>query len=78
MNVKIGRIMFELTENDRILDNGACYQLITRKIGRPFEQQNPKLSKVLFKKLLKKGSLVLANEKYKGMFNEYDLYKINK
>lgn len=57
--MKIGRYDFEINENDVIFDNSFCYQLITRYCngGRP------RMSKLLFKKLLKQGVLYLTDER---------------
>lgn len=31
MDFKIGRYVLDINEKDIILDNGACYQIITKK-----------------------------------------------
>ena len=47
LNLKIGRNIYEITEADRFLDNGACIQLITQSKERVSwgHQQQPTLSK---------------------------------
>lgn len=82
MNLKIGRREYKLTEKDRILFNGACYQLITRNNERSFwKPQSMVVSKTRMEKLIKSGEMILAKEKYKstisGFTTEYDLYMIN-
>ena len=33
VKLKVGRNIIELDEKDLILDNGSCYQIITKKVG---------------------------------------------
>ena len=33
VKLKVGRNIIELDEKDLILDNGACYQIVTKKVG---------------------------------------------
>lgn len=53
MELKVGRRIIDIDENDYILDNGACYQIITKKIGSGFNQISPLMSKKLFNELKK-------------------------
>lgn len=39
MELKVGRRIIDIDENDLILDNGACYQIVTKKIGTGFTIQ---------------------------------------
>lgn len=32
VKLKVGRKILDISENDLILDNGACYQIITQRI----------------------------------------------
>jgi hypothetical protein len=71
MEVKCGRRMFNCTSENLILDNGACYQLITQKsITQNFDNRynwdrfSPVVSKTLFKKLLKEGKIRKSKKKY--------------
>ena len=57
--MKIGRYEFDINENDVIMDNGSCYQLITRKAGHGFEKTAPIISRTLFNKLLKEEKIYL-------------------
>ena len=57
--MKIGRYGFDIDEDDKIMDNGACYQLVTRKVGYGFNKIAPIVSKTLFKKLLKEEKIYL-------------------
>lgn len=56
MFIKIGRHEYEITENDRFMDNEACIQLLTQSSetsswGR---RPNPVMSKKLASEFLKK------------------------
>lgn len=31
VKLKVGRNILDISENDLILDNGACYQIVTQK-----------------------------------------------
>lgn len=63
VRLKIGREIFEINENDIIIDNGSCYQLVTQKIGNMVSGYYPPIvSKKLFNSLKKTGQL-LADEK---------------
>ncbi|WP_448902319.1 hypothetical protein [Eubacterium sp.] len=53
IELKVGRNIIELDDKDLILDNGACYQIITREIGSGFDKHSPKMSKKLFNDLKK-------------------------
>ena len=46
---------------DLILDNGACYQIITKRIGFGFNKSAPVMSKKLFADL-KKCELIFTSE----------------
>jgi hypothetical protein len=52
MTIKCGREIFELVKGDKIMDNGACYQLTSRKIMKGFHNITPRVSKVEFKKFI--------------------------
>ena len=72
VKLKVGRNIFDIDENDLILDNGACYQIVTKRVNVGFNESIPVMSKKLFNELRKCGliftSEVLrqaAEEKYK-------------
>ncbi len=78
MEIKCGVRTFNVTNKDLILDNGACYQLITQKYFQDWYYHTPKVAKTLFKKLLKEGKIKKSEKKYKtGLASEieYDLYE---
>ena len=78
MEIKCGRRMFDCTSKDLILDNGACYQLITQEYYTDWHYCSPRVSKTLFKKLLKEGKIRKSKKKYKtGYLREsyFDLYE---
>ena len=52
VKLKVGRNIIELDEKDLILDNGACYQIVTKKVGG-FDWYYPIMSKKLFHDLKK-------------------------
>ena len=53
VKLKVGRNILDIDENDLILDNGACYQIITKEIGKAFSHYPPVMSKKLFNDLKK-------------------------
>lgn len=61
-DLKIGRLVFDITEKDVVMYNCACWQLITQKIRKGWRDYTPKLSKILCEKFVKKGILVLFKE----------------
>ena len=61
VKIKVGRNILDIDENDLILDNGVCYQIITKEIGYGFQKSTPIMSKKLFKEL-KKFELIFTNE----------------
>lgn len=83
MKVKCGRVEFDLNENDIIFDNGACYQITTRKVRKDFGHVcNAVLSQIKAKKLIKEGKLMLTSEEMKYITSEgkeiwYRYYKIS-
>lgn len=60
VKLKVGRNIIELDEKDLILDNGACYQIVTKKVGG-FDWHYPVMSKRLFHDL-KKLELIFTSE----------------
>ena len=61
VELKVGRNILSIDENDLILDNGACYQIVTKKIGSGFNKTTPLMSKKLFSDL-KKCELIFTSE----------------
>ena len=41
VTLKVGRNILNINENDLILDNGSCYQIITKQIGSGFNKTTP-------------------------------------
>lgn len=68
MKIKCGRKEFEVTEKDRILDNGAIYQLVTQCYHKGFDEVTPIVAKSTFDKLLKSGKIRLSSEKWHGLY----------
>ena len=57
--LKIGRRVFDITEKDIVMFNGACWQLITQTIHSGWNNYYPIVSKTLYGKLLKKNIFYL-------------------
>lgn len=75
MEIKCGRRMFNCTSKDLILDNGACYQLITQSYFKDWHNFSPLVSKTLFKKLLKEDKIRKSKKKYNTRYECFDLYE---
>ena len=60
--LKIGRRVFDITEKDIVMFNGACWQLITQTIHSGWNNYYPTVSKTLCEKLLKKNILILVKK----------------
>lgn len=86
--LKVGRNVFDINENDVVLFNGACWMLLTRKIGKEWHYYNPTVSKALCQKLLKKDILVMfkkereyltSDGKQMGLYYyKFDMEKLEK
>ena len=61
VKLKVGRNIFDIDENDLILDNGACYVLVTKKITKGYSSCSPTVSKKLFTEL-NKCELIFTSE----------------
>lgn len=61
VKLKVGRNIFDIDEGDLILDNGACYILVTKKVMKGYSEGSPTVSKKLFSDL-KKCGLIFTNE----------------
>lgn len=88
VKLKVGRNVFDIDENDLILDNGACYILVTKKIAKGYSSCSPTVSKKLFTELKKcefiftsEGLRQAAIEKYGNSvvaFWKFDVDKMQK
>ena len=56
--LKIGQRTYTITDEDKVMFNGNCYQLITRYYRRCWDKLTPKLSKAKAEKYIKQGYLV--------------------
>lgn len=61
VKLKVGRNIFDIDKNDLILDNGACYILVTQKVIKNYSSCSPMVSKKLFTDL-KKCELIFTSE----------------
>lgn len=69
IQLKIGREVYNINENDVVMDNGSCIQVITKKVGTLWEGYHAlKMSKKLFKDLRTCGYLY-TNELINKMWN---------
>lgn len=78
MEIKCGRRIFDCTGKDLILDNEACYQLITKRYFQDWYYHTPVVSKTLFKKLLKEGKIRKSKKRYETGYSSqpyFDLYE---
>ena len=73
MDLKVGRDILDINEKDIILDNGACYQIITKEVGKLCETYSPIISKSLFSKLNKCGAVYTNEMLKKKAFKRYHI-----
>ena len=66
IRLKVGRDILEIDKNDLILDNEACYQIVTKEVVRINCKHSPVMSKKLFSDL-KKCELIFTNEELRQM-----------
>ena len=76
VKLKVGRNIVDINEKDVILDNGACYQIITKEVARGWSGYAPTISKNLFKKLQKCGAVYTSDALRKDASKTYrsDIY----
>ena len=77
MKIKSGRDEYEVSSQDLILDNGACYQLITKRKYSGWNSYPLIIAKTTFKKMLKDGKIRKSKKVYGGLSKNitYPLYK---
>lgn len=66
MIIKCGRKEFEVNSSDLVMYNGACYQLVTKRISKGWHEWPPIIAKRTAAKMIKDGIMVLKNEKLDG------------
>lgn len=69
--LKVGRDILEIDEKDIILDNSACYQIITKEVGKIDCRHSPVMSKKLFSDLEKRGAVYTNEMLKKKAFERY-------
>lgn len=62
IELKIGRKIYNIDENDIVMDNGACIQVITKMAGAAWREHPVIMSKKLFSDLKKVGFLYTNSE----------------
>ena len=77
MTIVLGRHEVEVNDEDVVLDNGCCVQVITRyyTTGR-FDKTTPRISKKLFNEFLKKNCLILFKENEYGKYYHFDTNRL--
>lgn len=73
IEVKANRRTFECDSTDKIMFNGACYTLITKKVWVEWSEVSPIISKTEFNRLKKLGVLS-EPQKRKLTFSEVQIY----
>lgn len=77
MTITLGRHDVEIDENDIVLDNGYCIQVLTKSfITGKFDKVTSMISKKLFSDFLKKKCLVLFKENEFGKYYHFDLNRL--
>ena len=71
VRLKVGRKVFDIDENDLILDNGNCYILCTKKVWSGYFQVSPKVSKKLFADLKKRELIYTSKELKQAAIDRY-------
>lgn len=77
MEINCSRRKFNVTSEDRIIDNGYSYILITQTYYSNYSHIHPTVSKTVFNKLLKSGQIVKSDSKYISNYfhTEMDMYE---
>lgn len=73
IEVKAGRRTLQCDSSDKIMFNGACYILITKKVWAEWHEENPTISKTEFNRLKKLGVLSEPEAK-KWVYNTVQIY----
>lgn len=82
MNIKIGRKEYNVTNNDLVFFNGACYICTTLVMWKDYFKTSPSMSKTQAQKLIKSGQLKLLKENLEYVTSEgkemwYRWYRFN-
>ena len=85
--LKFGRNVFDITDKDVVMFNGACWQLISQKIFDGWYYYYPKVSKTMCEKFVKKGILVMYKKEQEYLtqdgrqmglyYYKFDMTKLN-
>lgn len=62
IELKIGHHIFAISEQDMVLDNGSCAQVITQKLFKGWNEYSPTMSKKLFRDMKNLGFLYTNDE----------------
>ena len=85
--LKIGRRVWNITEKDIVLFNGACWQLITQTYFTDWSHCYPIMSKAMCEKFVRKNILVMFKKEREYLtqdgrqmglyYYKFDLDKLN-
>lgn len=74
IELKIGHHTFAISENDLILDNGSCAQVITQKVFKGWSSYAPIMSKKMFRDMKKLGFIYTNDELETRCHKTYGTY----
>lgn len=76
MDIKCGATTVPVDENDEVMFNGGCYQIVTKNIGTTCTRITPIISKITAKKLIREGVLLFDRKSFVDV-SEVAIYKFN-
>lgn len=76
MDIKCGSTMVPVDENDEVMFNGACYQIVTKNIGTTCNRIAPIISKITAKKLIREGVLLFDRNSFVDV-SQVKIYKFH-
>ena len=76
--IKCGRETYNLQDGDTVMDNGSCYQLISRTIRKGWDSYSPRVSKKAFNEFIKNPQVSINNNHNYGESVTLYTFKSNK
>lgn len=74
--IKSGRTTYELEDGDTVMDNGACFQLISRKVIKNYSAISPRISKKEFETFKNNSKVFIDTDHKRG--SKCTIYIYNK